>query len=251
MIKIVTGLPGSGKSYYTAQESVDLLYRNKKWFDKSMQMWEKGLLLNENGDVSEKPKRRRVVSNLKLSTEVENEFGYGTQETFLDYWVDPEEITKLRDVDLIWEEMGAVLDSRMWESLPLELRRFLQQHRHRGVSIYGNCQEFNDIDTAVRRLTEELIYLRKIIGSRDPSPTAPPVKFIWGLIVELVLDPRSYEEDKKFATGKWEFGGFDFITRKVVSLYDMRNDIRPGTYPSLQHRKRLCETCGYVKIIHV
>jgi len=160
-------------------------------------------------------------------------------------------LPKLRDVDVIWEEMGAVLDSRMWESLPLELRRWLQQHRHRGVSIYGNCQEFNDIDLAVRRLTQELIYLTKIIGSRDPTPTSPPVKFIWGLILELSFDPRTYEEKEKFKSGNWSYGGLELITRSTIELYDMRNDIKPGKYPPLQHRTRSCETCGYEKTIHV
>jgi hypothetical protein len=252
MIKIVTGLPGSGKSYYTAQKSVELLYRNKKWYDKQIKLFEQGKLLDTNGNVEiYPPKRRKVVSNLKLNEALENEFGFDTPESFLEYWEDAENIPHVRDADLIWEEMGAILDSRNWESLPIELRRWLQQHRHRGVSIYGNCQEFADIDIAVRRLTEELIYLRKIIGSRDPSPTSPPVKYVWGIILELEFDPRQYDEKEKFKAGNWSFGGIDFITRKIVNIYDMRNDIKPGRYPSLQHRLRECETCGFKKVIHV
>jgi len=137
--------------------------------------------------------KRIVKSNLKMSDEFESEAG-----DFIQYWEDPEELPHMKDCDVIWEEMGAHVDSRSWEQLPLELRRWLQQHRHRGVEIWGNVQEFADVDVAVRRLTEDLSYLTKICGSRDPSPTTPEVKRIWGIILVTKIDPRNYKEDMKF-----------------------------------------------------
>jgi len=228
MISIATGLPGASKSYVTARKVVDLVYRNKRWHKKT-------------------GKVRQVRSNLVLSEEFTN---WANQDhDFLTYWEDPEELPGMNNCDVIWEEMGAHVDSRSWESLPLSLRRWLQQHRHRGVEIYGNCQDFADIDIAVRRLVGSLIYLTKIAGSRDPSPTTLPPWFIWGIVVKVYLDPRNYKEDEKLNKGV--FGGFEFITKKGVELYSMHNDIKPGKYPPLQHRSRSCPDCGFVKIAHV
>jgi len=225
MIAIVTGLPGASKSYMTAQQIVKLVARNKQWYDIT-------------------GKVRVVRSNLDLSNEFKEYAG-----EFFQLWEDPDELPGFKDCDVIWEEMGAHVDSRSWESLPLALRRWLQQHRHRGVNIYGNCQDFADIDVAVRRLCGQLLYLTKIVGSRDPSPTSKPPKFIWGLVLKMYLDPRKYKEETKLQEGV--FGGVEFITKAGVALYSMRNDIKPGKYPPLQHRKRECSDCGYVKVVHI
>jgi len=228
MITIVTGLPGASKSYMLAQQAVNIVKRNKRWY-------------RATGTI------RQLKSNLVFSdkfTQWANE-----EHEFVSYWEDPEELPGMKNADVIWEEMGAHVDSRSWESLPLTLRRWLQQHRHRGIEIWGNCQDFSDVDVAIRRLTGRLLYLTKIVGSRDPSPTTPPLRFIWGVVAVTSLDPRNYEEDKKLARGT--FQGFQFITREGVELYSMHNDIKPGKYPALQHRERRCNDCGYVKTAHV
>lgn len=225
MIALVTGLPGASKSYMCAQQTVMLVARNKKWFQKTGKM-------------------RVVRSNLVMSEKFQEYAG-----DFYQTWEDPEELPAMNDCDVIWEEMGAHVDSRSWEQLPLGLRRWLQQHRHRGVNIYGNCQDFADIDVAVRRLCGQLLYLTKIAGSRDPSPTSKPPLFIWGIILKMYLDPRKYKEENKLSDGV--FGGVEFITREGVDLYSMRNDIKPGKYPPLQHRSRKCPDCGFVKVVHI
>jgi len=229
MISLVTGLPGASKSYMCAQKSEELLIRNMKWHKKT------GI-------------KRLVRSNLVLSEKNET-VAFALSNGFLEYWEDPEELPHMKNCDVIWEEMGAHVDSRSWEQLPLQLRRWLQQHRHRGVEIYGNCQDFSDIDIAVRRLCGSLLYITKIMGSRDPSPTTPPPKFIWGLVYKSYLDPRQYDPEKKLFQGS--FGGFEWITRSGVDLYSMHNDIKAGKYPPLQHRSRTCPDCGYIKIVDV
>jgi len=230
-INIFTGLPGSGKSHETARLCVDLLYRNRKWYEKS------GTL-------------RPVVSNLKMCKEIEDEFGFGTENSFLYYWTESDELPKIVNSDVLWEEMGVIVDSRNWENMPLELRRWLAQHRHRGVDIYGNVQDLADVDIAVRRLCANAYTLKKIIGSRDPHPTSPPVKYIWGIVLKFKVDPRKLTKDNIFQTETMPSGMF-FITRKTVGYYDMHNDIVPGKLSKLQHRQRFCDTCGYVKTVHV
>jgi len=225
MITIVTGLPGASKSYMAAQQAVDWVTRNKRWYERTGVM-------------------RVIRSNLDLSPEFR-----GWAQDFFETWEDPEELSHMKNVDVIWEEMGAHVDSRSWEQLPMGLRRWLQQHRHRGVEIHGNCQDFADIDVAVRRLTGQLIYLIKLAGSRDPSPTTPPPKWIWGVVLKFQLDPRKVKEDERFQGSA--FAGVEFIDKKGVELYSMFNDIKPGKYPPLQHRARTCNDCGYTKVVHI
>jgi len=98
-------------------------------------------------------------------------------------------------------------------------------------------------------LVGNLVYLTKIVGSRDPSATTPPPRWIWGVVAKVYLDPRNYQEDRKLTSGV--FAGFIFINRKGVELYSMHNDIKPGKYPPLQHRSRHCPNCGYQKVVHV
>jgi len=248
-INLVTGLPGASKSYMSCLQIDYWVKRNRlKYFKRT------GLV-------------RSVRSNLRLTDEYTEKVNDMTElminddvvvtpemihwnqtHKFLEYWEDPEELPTMNNCDVIWEEMGAHVDSRSWEQLPHELRRWLQQHRHRGVQIFGNCQALEDVDVAVRRLVQECMYLVKIIGSRDPSPTTPPVKFIWGIVAILYLDARNAEKEKfKGAT----LGGFEWISGEVVRLYSMFNDIKAGKAPPLRHRERECTTCGKVKIDHI
>jgi len=228
MIAMITGLPGASKSYYSAQQAVEWIERNKKWHSKT-------------------GKVRVVYSNLQFSQEF---YDWANEHhEFLKYWEDPEELPHINNADVIWEEMGAHVDSRSWEQLPLQLRRWLQQHRHRGVEILGNCQDFADIDVAVRRLVGSLTYLIKLAGSRDPSPTSLPPRLIWGFILKLSLAPREYKSDEMFKNST--IAGIGVITKKGVELYSMHNDIKPGKFPPLQHRARTCPDCGYLKVIHV
>jgi len=242
MISIVTGLPGASKSYMTAQKIVQLVTKNRKWFMRTGKVRQ----VKSNLELSEKFREWANEPMVKITKDGKE---IHSDKPFFDTWEDPEELPGLKNCDVIWEEMGAHVDSRSWESLPLALRRWLQQHRHRGVEIYGNCQDFADIDVAVRRLVGSLLYITKIVGSRDPSPTTPPPKIIWGIVAKVYLDPRNYQEDKKLSSGV--FAGFEFISRKGVELYSMHNDIKPGKYPPLQHRRRDCPDCGFTKVIHV
>lgn len=225
MITIVTGLPGASKSYMAAQQAVEWVERNKKWYKKT-------------------GKIRKVCSNLDLAPSFKEYAG-----EFFETWEDPEELPDKNNCDVIWEEMGAHVDSRSWEQLPMSLRRWLQQHRHRGVEIHGNCQDYSDIDVAIRRLTGRLVYLVKFMGSRDPSPTTPPPKWIWGIVCKFELDPRKFKEDERFMGSA--FAGLELIDRKGIELYSMFNDIKAGKYPPLQHRKRDCPDCGYSKVVHI
>jgi len=165
MIVIFTGLPGSGKSYKLARTVVDILYRNRKLFERA----EKHLCKENDCDPDpgavhrhEAPRRRIVHTNLQLAKPVEEEF-----KGYFEYWTELRQLTPLRDADVIIDEVATYFDARLWETLSLEMRRWLAQHRKFGIEIYGTSQDFAQVDKAFRRLTSDLQYLTKIAGSRD------------------------------------------------------------------------------------
>jgi len=226
MITVITGLPGSGKSIETANIARKLFKRNKRWF-------------NKTGTI------RQIASNLKFSEEAEKKY-----KEYIRYWEDPEELVHMKDVDIIWDEIATHLDSTQWINLPLAVKRFLQQHRKKGIDIYANTQSFKTIDVSMRRLVERLYFLTKIIGSRSPSATRPPIKLIWGLVLKRLVDPESYEGEK--TQYKWKGWSVFWIDKHAVKLFNTGQEIIIGKYPPLKHVLRTCEdpTCDFHKVIH-
>jgi len=228
MIVIFTGLPGSGKSAKLARTAISVLYRNRKWFQKTGHL-------------------RVLWTNLKLSSEVEEEFGEQIQ-----YWTDLRQLSKLRDVDVLIDEVATYFDARLWETLSLEMRRWLAQHRKFGIEIYGTSQDFAQVDKAFRRLTSNLLYLTKLIGTRDVSPTRPPPKFICVVSMVRELDPTTYDEQKsKFASEG--IPGFMLITSDDVKIFDTRAEVALSQALPLKHIERECENanCSFHKVQHV
>src|SRR3989344_9493797 len=197
--EIVEGRPGQGKSAYTARLVRRILKRNKKWFNKT------GI-------------RREIWSNIKFSDVFEQE-----AEGYIKYWSDTRQVVKLRDVDLVWDEIATELDSRNYVNLSIELKRFLSQYRKRGIDIYANTQDFSMIDARARLMINEVKTLTKILGSPDISTTKPPPKVIWGaIIIRTVENFREIDPEKK--RYGWTFSVM-FITKGLVNVYDTRQDI--------------------------
>lgn len=225
--EIIEGAPGQGKSLYTARLAKKLLERNKKWWQQS------GIV-------------RKIFSNIKFAPVFEKE-----AQQFLEYWTTPDELCKLRDVDVLWDEIATELDARNFANLSEELKRFLSQYRKRGVDIYANTQDFSMVDARARLMVTRVATLAKMIGSPDPSPTKPPVRRIWGLIAV-----REVENYKASDPQKKEYGmipSFFFIDREDVEIYDTRQDINSGKLPVRKLRKevQVCEDDGYTRIRYV
>ncbi len=226
--EIVEGRPGQGKSAYTARMVKRLLIRNKKWFNKT------GI-------------KREIWSNIRFSDEFERE-----GEGYINYWADTQQVVKLRDVDLIWDEIATELDSRNYVNLSIELKRFLSQYRKRGIDIYANTQDFSMIDRRARLMVSQVSTLTKIFGSRDISTTKPDPKHIFGfVIIRQVINYMEDEPEKK----KYEWiPSFMWIDRELISIYDTRQDIALGNPPPLKHEIRVCEIhgkgCDFSKLYH-
>jgi len=231
VFEITEGPPGQGKSLYTMRLFFFLAERNKAW--------------EEKGNP-----RRKIALNIKLSPEVEEEW-----KDWIVYWQDSYEITKLRDVDLLWDEIATELDSRNYANLGVEMKRFLSQYRKRGVDIYANTQDFSMIDVRARLMITHVRTLWKIMGSPDISSTKPPPKHIWGVVmIRDMIGFKAMEAEKK----EYEIiPSFFWISKKLVEAYDTREDIKLGDPPPLQHRKFICENahsetdpCTFCKTVH-
>jgi len=228
MIVIFSGLPGSGKSYKLGQTAIEVLYRNQKFFNKT------GV-------------RRLLYTNLKLSSAVEEEF-----KGFIEYYTELRQLTPLRDCDVLIDEVATYFDARLWETLSLEMRRWLAQHRKFGIEIYGTSQDFAQVDKAFRRLTSDLLYLTKLMGSRDISATKPAPRFVWGLVFYRHLDPTVYDEQKsKFAANGLPIPML--INKSGTQLFDTRAEVKLSSALPMKHIQKVCElpACSFHKTIHV
>lgn len=225
MIEIYAGKPGTGKSLKLADQICELLARNEKWFVKTGQL-------------------RKICSNLKIAKHVEEMYP-----NFIEYWENVHDLVHKRDCDIIWDEIATELDSTHWKDVPRSMKRFLQQHRKRGIDIYGSTQNFAMIDISMRRLVDNLWICHKIFGSRNPSPTKPPIEKIWGMIWLKEVDADTFEDEKPKTTG-WDWL---WITRKLVNVYDTKQEILLGENMPYQHIPRRCELkdCDFEKILHI
>lgn len=223
-ITIYSGKPGSGKSLKLADIIVGLLARNEKWFAKT------GV-------------KRKLLTNIKVSDAVKQQY-----EGFIEEWTEPEMLIKQTQCDIIWDEIATHLDSTQWANVPLDLKRFLQQHRKRGIDIYGTTQSFGMVDISMRRLVDGVYVCTKVFGSRNPAPTKPEVKLIWGLVWLTELDPTTTEDEKPKKIG-WDWL---LINRRLVDVYDTLQEIPVGQYPPLRHIERQCidPNCSYHRVIH-
>jgi len=234
MIAIFTGLPGSGKSYKLGKTVLDLLHRNRKAYQTALK-------------AGRQAQKRMLWTNLQLSDEVNSEYS-----DYIAYWRDLRQLTPLRDVDVIIDEVATYFDARLWETLSLEMRRWLAQHRKFGIEIYGTSQDFAQVDKAFRRLTSDLLYMTKLLGSRDISATKPPPKFVWGIVLIRTLDATTYDEQKS----KFQSNGiprFMTINKTGTRVFDTRAEVSLSSALPMKHIQKACElpTCTFHKIVHV
>lgn len=230
MIELVVGLPGQGKSLLSARTVLDLLVRNERWFKQS------GI-------------RRRIASNMP--------FAPFLMERFPDrivYWKSLEEVSKLEDVDVIWDEVANQMDARNWLNLPENVKHWLRHHDKDGVEIYANTQHIEAVDVQFRRLVNRLLVVQKIVGSPRPSATKPPIRNVWGICMYRQHDPKTYSYTKdtgdevKSASG---FPSFFWISRKLVAVYDTRHKIFADSETVLRHITKRCPQCGLVAEKHI
>jgi len=243
VFELIEGQPGNGKSLYTARIVRKLVKRNKKWFEKS------GIIrpIFSNLKFSEEFEEQSCVTKVE---EIDGKFEY-TKIPLIFYWDNVDQVSQLKDCDLIWDEIATEMDARNFSTLSEEIKRFLSQYDKRGVEIYANTQDYSLIDLRARMFVTRVATLNKVIGSPRPSPTKPPVKKIWGLILVRDLDSwKAMDVSKKSYS---IIPSFFLIEKDDVDIYDTRQTILSTQLPIRKLRKQIavCEEDNYTKVTYV
>jgi len=231
---VYTGRAGAGKSLSMAEQLVVVLARNFKFYKKT------GII-------------RPIYSNLRLTAKVTDKYLslYEAEEIneFLRYYVDSDQLLEIKNADVFIDEIGTYFDAQEYKNMSPQLKRWIQQHRKRGVEIWATAQDFAQLDKSFRRLTDTVYYNVKLLGSRDVSPTKPPPRFIWGIVIQRSINPTDYDEDNKTQQAK---GFMPFlITRSKTEVFDTTQDISPAYSSKFKHMERHCDTCGDKRTVHV
>lgn len=247
MFQFTFGDVGSGKSLRQADETIYLLNRAKKIYEKSLKKHKKDALY---------PIRKREVwCNFHISEKYR--FKY---KDFYRYWMHPLEMIFVdypqnkiirRDYDCVWDEIAVEIPSDKWKDTHPEIRRFFAQHRKRGVQIYANTQDYMMLDINARRMATSVFKCQKLIGSRDPSQTLNPIPFVWGVILIWQLDKQSIREDGQTEKHISLLPEFFWITKSAIAIYDTTEDIAQNTKNKLMHVNFGCDKCDFVKTEHI
>ncbi|MBC7836917.1 hypothetical protein H7X87_04045 [Acetobacteraceae bacterium] len=247
---IFSGLESSGKSLKLAMLVTDLAYRNCKWYEKQLNDWERLGQIKYEKKYGEgaRPAPRPIWSNLKFSDPFEK---YCKEELGIPifYWSNLSELIEIQNADVICDEVGNYFDARMWEQLTMDVRRWLTQGAKMGIEFYGSAQDFAQVDKAFRRLVNHLLHIRKIVGSRRPSATKPPVQFVWGFCMVTELDPQGYDEDSnKFANVNILNFRLFTIRKHYTQIFDTLQKIKRSAPPPLIKEVRVCLEDGYKRV---
>jgi len=233
MKTIYSGLESSGKTLRLAMVVADLAWRNSKWQEQIRTT-------------------RPIYSNFHFS---EDFYEYCTTKLGVPiiYWKHIDELIQISEGDVIIDEVGNYFNSRMWSELSLEAMSWLQQGAKTGIEIYGGAQDFAQVDKAFRRLVNNLYHITKLLGSRRPSATKPPVKFIWGLCSMKELDPVGYDEDKSKFNSAQMIPSFFLIRKQFCFIFNTNQKIGKSRLMPLKHQERTCElnSCSFKKVSHV
>jgi hypothetical protein len=126
---------------------------------------------------------------------------------------------------------------------------WLTHYAKLGNEIYANTQDLSQLAKRARQLCTSVTNMVKIIGSPTPSNTKPPVTSIWGVCVGYSLE--NYRDDDCLKDPKYTIiptTGL-FISEKWTRMYDTRQIIPPQKV-QFEHVVKLCNDCGYEKVVH-
>lgn len=210
------GRPGEGKSLDQARTAHRLFREYRKTERKYPDLPRRQLWSNQ--------KFSEAIEAVELWDEVKNPDGH------LHYWSNPRQLKDLRDVDILWDEIGAHLPADSFKDTPQWMRAMFAQHRKRGNRIWANTQDYKAVDINFRRMVGRAFKLRKIIGSRDISVSLPPVKHVWGIVMKREFDPAAIEVERNIDKLEVEGSGWPqifWIGKKLTSSYDTGQDIPP------------------------
>jgi len=222
MIKFITGLPGSGKTYYLAKTMIEILARR-----------------------GEREFKREIFSNVKLNLEKDD-----SRYHYLPNNDVGREMLKARDGVIFLDEGQIWFNSRYWESLDADFQYKLGQHRHERLDFVLATQNEARIDVLMRELVGEFYHCKKIIGSNDQRldnlnlSSEERLKRTWGLIKVSEYWPEDMK--KKDGVRQSISSEFFFLKKDIMLAYDSyAKNIKPDSIKKHLHMVYdVCDVCA-------
>lgn len=130
MIKIITGKPGTGKTY----ELVRIAYKAMK-------------------------QGKNIYSNFHIDF---SNYTFKNTNGKIYFWNKISDLVNLKNGEILIDECQIYMNSRNWKNLDERFQYKLQQHRKQGLNIWGAVQNVKRIDTVARELVNSVFVMRKI-----------------------------------------------------------------------------------------
>lgn len=151
MITVITGKPGTGKSYtltkIAKQHLIDGfdVFSNIKIDERNLKLKPKKLYFNRFINLTFK-KNLPIIKPLGI----------------LYYWSRIEQFKDISQAIVIMDEAQTYFSSRRWQNMTTEDEIKFQQHRKQGIDIYAGVQNLNRCDKIIRELSAYVIELTRI-----------------------------------------------------------------------------------------
>lgn len=230
MKTVYVGLEGSGKSLLMGRETERIVHRNHHWLK-----------------ITGIP--RPIISNITYSPKfIQWAKSKGVE---IKKWQHIEELEHMSECDLIIDELATYFDSRLFADLPLSTRLWLAQAQKLGVYIYGGAQDFSQVDKAFRVLCTKVYEVKKVIGSRRPCKTSPPIKRVWAFAMLWEIDPREFAGDQSEMKTVSIVPSPLWFSRKDVERFDTNSRVAMSSPPPLRKITRVCPEDGYTRVKYV
>ena len=233
MSKIVyTGIESSGKSLLLSRQADKVRLRNIKWL-----------------------KITGIPRTMAFNSPMSPAFIQKIKDSGINYlsYKNLDEILYLEEADIFIDELIKYFPASGSSSLTNEQLHFVTQGAKSGIHLWGASQDFSQVHKQFRLLVNEVYIIKKLIGSRRPMKTAPPVSKVWGICSKQKVSPTSFKGDST-SMDEVEGGLSLFLIRRVdVERFDTSYKIPLTKMPVRKIRKQVehCDEDGFERVRYI
>jgi len=166
MINIVTGKPGTGKTYNLVRLAYKFIHEGRDVYSNFY------INFYEYDKKRQNTKFNRLCHFLRTAITRHLGFKFATKKVGKIYfWKKIDDFLNIRGGEILIDECQIYFNSRGWKNLPPELQYKFQQHRKHikrdkddkiiGLNIWGAVQNVKRIDTVIRELVNNVFVLKK------------------------------------------------------------------------------------------
>jgi len=222
MKKVWTGIESSGKDLHLSIEADIVLQRNKRWLKKREKL---GLPTVRRTMAFMAPMKPAFIKEIEGAGCLYLEFKQFN------------EISHLSQVDIFVGELLKLFPSSGSNSLTREQLDFITQGAKDGVHIYAASQDFSQVHAQFRRIVNECYIVTKVIGSRRPIASAPPVNRIWGICMVRPVSAQSFKGDNA-SMDVLGWPSFTLIRKEDTDRFDTSYKVPLARLPDKLVRKQ-------------